>query len=258
MARHPRLGLLLLAMALPLLLLAPALGAHAARPAAHAHATVNVTVQNFAFSPPTVTVAPGTTVVWTNKDSVNHTVTSDTGAWSDSGSLATNRTFSHTFAKAGTYPYHCAIHPSMTAKVIVSAVTPAAGGHTTHTAALVKTSSAKLLVNTQGMTLYVYSLDKSGKSVCTGKCAAFWPPALVPKGMTVPATMPGITGKFGVAMRTGGERQLTFDGAPLYTFAKDKKAGDINGQGVASIWWAVVARASPSSTSSSSGYTGRY
>ena len=120
MARHPRLGLLLVAMALPLLLLAPALGARAARPAAHAHATMPVTIQNFAFSPQTITVAPGTTVIWTNKDNVDHTVTSDTGAWPDSGNLATNQTFSHTFAKAGTYPYHCAIHTSMTASVIVS------------------------------------------------------------------------------------------------------------------------------------------
>jgi plastocyanin len=120
MARHPRLGLLLVAMALPLLLLAPALGARAARPAAHAHATKHVTIQNFAFSPETLTVAPGTTVIWTNKDSVDHTVTSDTGAWPDSGSLASNKTFSHTFTKAGTYPYHCSIHSSMKATVVVS------------------------------------------------------------------------------------------------------------------------------------------
>jgi plastocyanin len=113
------LGLLLVAMALPLLLLAPALGAHAARSAAHAHTTMRITIQNFAFSPQTLTVAPGTIVIWTNKDRVNHTVTSDTGAWPGSGILATNQTFSRTFAKAGTYPYHCALHPSMTAKVTV-------------------------------------------------------------------------------------------------------------------------------------------
>jgi plastocyanin len=235
MARHPRLGLLLVAMALPLLLLAPVLGAHAARPAAHAHATVNVTIQNFAFSPQTITVAPGTTVIWTNKDNVDHTVTSDTGAWPDSGSLATNQTFSHTFAKAGTYAYHCALHSSMTARVIVSAVT--------HTAVLVKTASAKVLVNAQGMTLYVFAPDKPNKSVCYSKCAAFWPPALVPKGTNVPATLPGITGKLGVAIRTGGARQLTFDGAPLYTFVNDKKPGDMTGQGLdvsGGYWWVVV------------------
>jgi plastocyanin len=264
MTHHPRLGLLLIAIALPVLVLAPVLGAHAARPAAHAHATMQVTIQNFAFSPQTITVTPGTTVIWTNKDSVNHTVTSDTGAWPDSGSLATNQTFSHTFAKAGTYPYHCAIHPSMTARVIVSAVTPAAGGRSTHAAVPVKAASAKLLVNAQGMTLYVFAPDKPNKSVCYDKCAAFWPPALVPKGTTVPATMPGIAGKLGVTIRTGGARQLTFDGAPLYTFVKDKKPGDMTGQGLdisGGYWWAVVAVASPSSSSSSSsgsGYTGRY
>jgi len=121
------------------------------------------------------------------------------------------------------------------AKVIVSAVT--------HAATLVKTASTKLLVNAQGMTLYVFAPDKPNKSVCYGKCAAFWPPALVSKGTNVPATMPGITGKLGVALRTGGARQLTFDGAPLYTFVKDKKPGDMTGQGLdvsGGYWWAVV------------------
>jgi sulfocyanin len=68
----------------------------------------------------------------------------------------------------------------------------------------------------------------------------------VPKGATVPATMPGITGQFGVAMRTGGTQQLTFDGAPLYTFVKDKKPGDVTGHGLYALggyWWAVVAGA---------------
>ena len=233
MARHPRLGLLLIAMALPLLLLAPVLGAHAARPAAHAHATMQVTIQNFAFSPQTITVAPGTTVIWTNKDNVDHTVTSNTGAWPDSGSLATNHTFSHTFTKAGIYAYHCALHPSMTAKVIVSAASPAT--------VLVKTASAKVLVNAHGMTLYLYTPDKPNKSTCYGQCAKAWPPLLVPKGTTVPATMRGIKGKFGVAVRTGGARQLTFDGAPLYLWYKDKKPGDMTGQGVGGVWWVVVA-----------------
>src|SRR5919201_4548270 len=237
MARHPRLGLLLIVMALPLLLLAPVLGAHAARPAAHAHATMQVTIQNFAFRPQTITVAPGTTVIWTNKDGSEHTVTSDTGAWPDSGNLATNHTFSHTFTKAGIYAYHCALHSSMTAKVIVSAASPAT--------VLVKTASARVLVNAQGRTLYVYTLDKPNKSVCYSKCAVAWPPLLVPNGTTtVPATMPGIKGKFGVAVRIGSARQLTYDGAPLYLWFKDKKPGDMTGQGVGGVWWVVVAAGS--------------
>jgi predicted lipoprotein with Yx(FWY)xxD motif len=53
--------------------------------------------------------------------------------------------------------------------------------------------------------------------------------------------MPGIKGKFGVAVRTGGARQLTYDGAPLYLWFKDKKPGDMTGQGVRGVWWVVVA-----------------
>jgi plastocyanin len=92
----------------------------AASPAAPSHATVQVSIQNFAFVPQTITVAPGTTVVWTQKDSAPHTVTSDTGAWPASAQLSTGQTFSFTFTKVGTYPYHCSVHPYMTGKVIVT------------------------------------------------------------------------------------------------------------------------------------------
>src|SRR5438309_4938310 len=111
----------LLAVALVPLALTLVLQARAAPPAAPARATVPVTIQNFAFSPQTLTVAPGTTVVWTQKDSTAHTVSSDTGAWPDSGSLAQGKTFAHTVTTPGTYPYHCSIYPFMTAKVIVTA-----------------------------------------------------------------------------------------------------------------------------------------
>lgn len=109
------------------------------------------------------------------------------------------------------------------------------------TAALVKTSAAQMLVNAKGMTLYVFALDKPGKSACYGQCARYWPPLLVPAGVTVPATMAGLSGKWSVARRTDGTRQLAYEGAPLYTFAMDKKPGDMNGQGVLSSWWVVVA-----------------
>ena len=119
--------------------------------------------------------------------------------------------------------------------------------------ALVKMATAHILVDARGMTLYLYSPDKPTKSVCIGKCAAYWPPALVPAGATVPTAMPGITGTFGIATRQGGARQLTYDGAPLYTWIKDKNPGDITGQGVGGIWWAVVVGGAPSSTTGSQG-----
>jgi predicted lipoprotein with Yx(FWY)xxD motif len=106
--------------------------------------------------------------------------------------------------------------------------------------ALVHTAAARILVDPHGMTLYLFTPDKPNKSACYGECAVAWPPLLVPKGTTVPAAMPGIKGKFGVAVRTGGAHQLTYDGAPLYLWFKDKKPGDMTGQGVRGVWWVVV------------------
>lgn len=78
-----------------------------------------VFIQGMAFNPSTITVAAGTTITWTNKDGFAHTVTSDTNLF-NSGNIGSNGTFSFTFATAGTYPYHCSIHTSMTAKVVVN------------------------------------------------------------------------------------------------------------------------------------------
>jgi len=96
-----------------------------------------------------------------------------------------------------------------------------------------------MLVNAKGMTLYIFSKDVKGVSACTGGCASAWPPLMVPKGAKVPAAMTGIPGKFGESMSAAGA-QLTYDGSPLYTFASDMKPGDVNGEGIADAWWAVV------------------
>jgi plastocyanin len=78
----------------------------------------SVALASFAFSPTSLTVKVGTKVTWTNNDSVTHTVTADQGAF-DSGDLAPGKSFSFTFSKAGTYSYHCNIHRSMTATIVV-------------------------------------------------------------------------------------------------------------------------------------------
>jgi plastocyanin len=77
-----------------------------------------VDIKNLAFSPATLTVSIGTTVTWTNDDSMTHTVTSNSGVF-DSGDLPQGKTFSFTFNTAGTFDYHCAIHPSMVGHIIV-------------------------------------------------------------------------------------------------------------------------------------------
>jgi plastocyanin len=77
-----------------------------------------VWIQGMAFVPATITVAAGTTITWTNKDGIAHTVTSNTGVF-DSGSVADNGTFSFQFNNVGTFEYHCSIHTSMTGTVTV-------------------------------------------------------------------------------------------------------------------------------------------
>jgi plastocyanin len=81
-------------------------------------AAVEVKIDNFSFSPATVTVPAGTTVTWTNRDDVPHTVVSTDGAFK-SKVLDTDEKFSFTFSKPGTHPYFCSIHTKMTGKVVV-------------------------------------------------------------------------------------------------------------------------------------------
>ena len=83
-----------------------------------------VDIAGFAFSPGSVTVAVGDTVTWANADAQNHTATADDGSW-DTGTISSSTPKSVTFATAGTFAYHCRIHPTMTATVVVQA---AAGG----------------------------------------------------------------------------------------------------------------------------------
>lgn len=79
-----------------------------------------VWIKNMAFTPASMTVTAGTIVTWTNKDAIAHTVTSDTGLF-DSGDINPGGTFTHTFAAAGTYPYHCTIHPTMLGTITAQA-----------------------------------------------------------------------------------------------------------------------------------------
>lgn len=79
---------------------------------------VSLSISAFAYHTPSVTVNVGDSVTWTNQDSMAHTVTADDGAFG-SGSIAAGGTFSHTFTKAGTYSYHCTLHPQMKGVVIV-------------------------------------------------------------------------------------------------------------------------------------------
>ncbi|VVB97604.1 Halocyanin [uncultured archaeon] len=82
-------------------------------------ATVAVEIKGFAYNPANITISKGTTVVWTQNDSVSHTVTIASGTGFDSGTLNQGQTFSYTFNEAGTFIYGCSIHPRMSGKIIV-------------------------------------------------------------------------------------------------------------------------------------------
>ncbi len=79
-----------------------------------------VAITGFAFVAPTITVKVGTKVTWTNTDPTAHTVTFDDASITGSGNLPTGVTFDNTFTAAGTFTYHCKIHPTMTGTVTVS------------------------------------------------------------------------------------------------------------------------------------------
>jgi predicted lipoprotein with Yx(FWY)xxD motif len=122
------------------------------------------------------------------------------------------------------------------------AATAAFASTKTSTVALRSTAVGKVLVGPNGRTLYLFTADKGGKSVCYGHCATYWPP-LITKGK--PRAGTGTKAKLlGVTKRKNGKLQVTYNGHPLYFFLPDKKVGDIKGQGYVHFggsWWVLSA-----------------
>ena len=92
----------------------PAILAAAAPPAP----TVDLNIAKFAFAPQEITIAPGTKIVWTNRDETPHTVTSNDKSFASKG-LDTDDKFEHTFSSEGDFSYICTVHPFMTGVVHV-------------------------------------------------------------------------------------------------------------------------------------------
>jgi len=93
----------------------------------HAADVQAVAIQKFAFTPREITVAPGSTVTWTNKDETPHTLSASDHAFV-SKALDTDDHYEHTFVNEGDYSYFCTLHPFMTGVVHVRAGAPAVGG----------------------------------------------------------------------------------------------------------------------------------
>lgn len=96
-------------------------------------------------------------------------------------------------------------------------------------AKMAETSLGSVLVDSKGMTLYVFDKDTSGVSNCYDKCAVNWPPLAAPADAMA-------MGDWTVVERKDGSKMWAYKGMPLYTFIKDKKPGDVEGEGVAGIW----------------------
>ena len=135
--------------------------------------------------------------------------------------------------------------PAATAAAATTAA-PAAGGTT------VAVASGKLgdiLVDGDGRTLYAFTKDQGDKSACSGQCADNWP-AL--KGTATAGT--GVQASLlSSSMQANGDAQVTYGGRPLYYFAGDNKPGDVNGQGVGNVWYAVTAEGEPAQQKASGG-----
>ncbi len=126
-------------------------------------------------------------------------------------------------------------------------------------------SDGTYLTGASGRTLYLWAADAGGKSACSGQCAKVWPPLLA-------SSMPSVSGAVkasdvGLVTRSGGEKQVTYKGHPLYYFIEDKGVGKATGQGSNSFgakWWLVAptgtaitkgaSSSSSSSPSKSAGY----
>ena len=106
------------------------------------------------------------------------------------------------------------------------------------TVQVANTNLGKVLVDSKGRTLYLFTKDSGSTSACSGMCATFWPPLQgKPKaGRGARASL------LATIKRSGGQSQVTYHGHPLYRFAKDTKAGEVDGEGLTAFggsWFAV-------------------
>ena len=96
-----------------------------------------------------------------------------------------------------------------------------------------ETAKGQAFVDDKGMTLYTFDKDMAGKSACNGPCATAWPPMMASATATA-------AGEWTVVTRDDGSKQWAYKAKPLYTYAKDSKAGDISGDGFLNGAWHIA------------------
>jgi predicted lipoprotein with Yx(FWY)xxD motif len=133
-------------------------------------------------------------------------------------------------------PAATAMAPATQAATATSVASAMTGPATVNVGKNSKYSS--FLVDGKRMTLYLFTKDSPGTSTCTGNCTTSWPPLLT-NGTPVAGTGVDST-KFGTTTRADGTTQVTYNGWPLYYFAKDQQPGDSTGDGVGSVWYLIT------------------
>ena len=116
--------------------------------------------------------------------------------------------------------------------VVLIAACATYGEQPPQAAAPAKPAAGGVMTNAKGMTLYTYDKDTAGQSNCYSICAEYWPPLLADATSTPSGDLTLIT-------RSDGKKQWAENGKPLYTFAEDEKAGDVNGDNYDGIWHVV-------------------
>ena len=108
---------------------------------------------------------------------------------------------------------------------------------------LATTSLGDILVDREGMTLYMFDPDEQGPSTCYDVCASTWPPYVVDPAAIAGDDVDAMS--LATREREDGSRQVTYNGWPLYYYAQDAAPGDVNGQGVNGVWFVLDADGEP-------------
>jgi predicted lipoprotein with Yx(FWY)xxD motif len=115
----------------------------------------------------------------------------------------------------------------------------ATGGAEAHVVQAASGAVGAYLTGEDGRTLYTFKQDSQNTSTCTGGCTGSWPPFVVGAADTLTAGS-GVGGKLTAFARPDGTLQVAYNGAPLYYFKNDAKAGDTNGQGIGGNWFVAA------------------
>jgi predicted lipoprotein with Yx(FWY)xxD motif len=119
---------------------------------------------------------------------------------------------------------------ALTVAAVAALVVPGVASAQGASVKVAPSSLGRILVDAHGKTLYLWAHDKGHTSTCNGQCARYWPPLVT---SAKPRAGAGARGALlGTSRRADGRTQVTYHGHPLYSFAGDKRAGDVKGEGL--------------------------